>query len=199
MPANGLGVQVAPQFPAQITEHTANVPVSLLVVNSSIGAQASGLVTVTDLTLVPACGDINPTCDGAADPAIFQVSSQGTGADGTACAGLAFDITVIAEATGRVRFTRTDGQPIVLGSPDATSDLDTCLINFTVTELSAPDIDSSLSDPGVQVNQVAFVAVRYADGNTRTATGVDMTTLIAPAVPAAPIATPVPARISLTG
>jgi hypothetical protein len=153
------------------------VGANVTVINGSYGAQATGSVTVTELTLVPSCGNWSPTCAGGADPGVFQIAPRGTGAAGTNCAGLSFDIRVINTGTGRVAFTRVGGGSIVLAATDMSTELDQCRIDFTFSVLKVPAIDTY---PGVaepQTNQVAFMSVRHADGTVGADQGEDITTI----------------------
>src|SRR5436305_1122564 len=100
----GVRLGVFPQFPTQVNLGATGVAASISVVNGSDGIEGVGPITLTDLTLVPSCGNFTATCAGGADPGVFQLSATGTGAVGTACSLRPFNITVIDPATGRVRF-----------------------------------------------------------------------------------------------
>lgn len=181
--ANGIAVAVVPEFPTRVQQGSADVPASLHVVNGSSGAEATGSLTITDLTLVPSCGNFSPTCSGGADPGLFSLSSTGTGAAGTNCAGQAFSITVVDPATGRVRFNRADGSPLVLAGTDITTELDTCRIHFSLSNLKLPGVDSypNLAEP--QTNQVGYMTVRHSNGSTGSDQGEDVTTIVAGSSP----------------
>ncbi|MGH9279907.1 MAG: hypothetical protein ACRD12_17640, partial [Acidimicrobiales bacterium] len=171
-------VGVFPQFPTRVTLGSTGIPGSINLINGSSPPHATAALTVTELTLVPACGNFTPTCAGAADPRVFELDSRGTGGAGTGCAGVSFDVTVIDTTTGRVRFSRTDGAPLLLGRTDMTTELDTCLINFTFSNPDKPTIDSHPGVGELQTNQVGYLAVRHPDGTTGTDQGEDVTTVV---------------------
>ncbi|MGH9280736.1 MAG: DUF4214 domain-containing protein [Acidimicrobiales bacterium] len=174
---NGVQVGVFPEFPTRVEVGSTNVPASVNIINGSVNAEATGSLTVTDLTLVPSCGNFTPTCS-APDPGVFQLSTTGSGSAGTNCAGVPFTITVIDTATGRVRFARSDGSALILRGTDITTELDTCRINFTLAALKVPTVDSypSLGEP--QTNQVGWMTVTHPNGSTGSDQGEDVTTLV---------------------
>ncbi|MGH9281079.1 MAG: hypothetical protein ACRD12_23700 [Acidimicrobiales bacterium] len=175
---NGIAVGVFPEFPTRIAAGATNVSVSINLINGSSGGEATGDLTVTELTLVASCGTFSPTCADGADPGVFLLSETGTGTAGTNCAGTAFDITGADSATGRVRFTRTDGFPLVLAGTDITSELDTCRIRFSVSNLQMPAVDSYPTLDEAQTNQVGYMSVRHANGSTGSDQGEDVTTIV---------------------
>ncbi len=166
----GVGVGVAPDFPATVTVSQTGVAVGLEITNNS--TSDIGTITLSNIRLIPSCGDNDAntiTCAGAeVDPGIFTVSATGTGS--LACAANTFTIAVNDVTTGQVLFT--PNAPINLAQND------TCRINFTVDVNQAPNDDSSI-DPGLQTLQTGLVTGTRT-GNTLTATGLgtDETTVV---------------------
>ncbi|MGH9278986.1 MAG: beta strand repeat-containing protein, partial [Acidimicrobiales bacterium] len=185
----GVLLGVFPQFPTQVTVGAANVAATIEAINGSDGAEATGPITVTDLTLIPSCGNFAANCAGGADPGVFQLGSTGTGQAGTGCAGRGFTITVIDAGTGKVRFSPTDGQPFLLGQTDITTELDRCLIAFTFSVLKVPTIDTLPGDPGVSTNQIGFISGSHSGGATGSDQGEDVTTVLGGVGPVTPTLT----------
>lgn len=185
-----LGVLPA-SFPTVVNVGDTNVPATFTTINVSTAPDAGTSLSVTDMTLVPSCSDFSPGCStGIADPDVFAFSATGTGEAGTACAGRTFNITEINAATGQVRFTPADGQPVVLTAPDITTDLDECTIVFTVSVLKTPNHDTLPADPGNSTHQLFFAsATSIPGGATVTATNEDITTVIGGVAPVTPTLT----------
>jgi hypothetical protein len=80
---------------------------------------------------------------------VFQVSADGAGRAGTACAGTSFSTHVVDAAYGTVRFTpEPAGSHVTL--PSFGSD---CVIDFTFGVLKSPTGDQDPSAPGNQTAQ----------------------------------------------
>ena len=162
----GVGAQSTPTFPALVSVGTAGVTASIQVANFNSAAEAGATNTVCNfgdaspcpagdpgITLIPSCGALGAfsTCAASGkDPGVFQVSATGTGAAGTACAGMVFDITMIDPAYGQVRFT-----PSLVGAHVTLPGVGSvCRINFTFSVLKVPTIDQNPATPGIQTVQV---------------------------------------------
>ncbi len=169
----GVGVGVAPDFPATITVGQTGVSVGLEITNNS--TLDVGSINLSSIKLTPQCGDSDAdptTCAGGAevDPGVFTVGALGTGAN--ACAGINFTITQIDPVTGQVLFT-----------PDATVTLAqnaTCRINFTVDVNQVPVNDSNAITAGLQTLQTGRVSGIQTVGGSLTGSGLgtDETTVI---------------------
>ncbi|MGI9089104.1 MAG: hypothetical protein ACR2HH_15405 [Chthoniobacterales bacterium] len=147
-----VGLVVTPTFPAGVLIGQTGVPASLKIKNTSTGPESTGNVTVSQITLVPTCGNASSHCVGGADPGVFQLSPTGTGRVGTACAGTTFTVTTVDPSTGEVLF-QANGGPVVLGPPAGASD--TCSIDFTFQVVQAPTKDADPPTPGLQTDQSA--------------------------------------------
>ena len=140
----GAGGSTIPNMPTNVSVGD-TVPSSLVITNNSNGSEAVGTVTVSQIRLVPSCSNVgDPSCTGPgaiADPGTFTLNGPFTGRAGTACAGQTFNATVINPATGQVEFTPTTGT-VVLQQPSDANDLDTCIIDYTVTVNKVPNHDA---------------------------------------------------------
>ncbi|MEA2685214.1 MAG: hypothetical protein QOE93_409 [Actinomycetota bacterium] len=140
----GVGMAVSPLFPAFVVVGQTNVAGQLLISNNSGGV---GAVTLTEITLSPACGDPGFSCLDA-DLAVLQLSGAGAGSSG-ACTGVVFGIQP-TDANGRSVFT--PATPIILQPPGMVND--DCLINFTFAVLKTPTKDADAS-AGAQTRHFA--------------------------------------------
>ena len=160
--AVSIQLSITPQFPILVTVGQTNVPASLTITNeASVGV---GPVTLTEITLNPACGSLSLDCP-LPDPGVFAISSTAVGTGG-ACAGRTFTVTA-PDANGRVLFVPVGG-PVVLATPgQATS---TCVIAFTFNVLKAPTIDAQPA-AGLQTAHVATVTGTGQAGGGLTGVG----------------------------
>ncbi len=163
----GVGVAVAPDFPATILVGQTGVAVGLEITNNS--TSDVGPITLSNIRLIPQCGNTDAdstTCTiGEANPGVFTVGATGVGA--AACLGTSFTIGENDAITGQVLLTPS--APIVL------TDGATCRINFTVDVNSVP-----LNDAGVQVGvQTLQIGKVNADTSILSGTGLgtDITTV----------------------
>ncbi len=167
----GVGVGVAPDFPANVTVGNNNVAVGLEITNNS--TSDVGSVNLTSIKLIPSCGNNDAdttTCAGTeVDPGVFNVDAAGIGAN--ACVGTSFTISETNATTGEVTFTPSGTVTLAQGA--------TCRINFTVDVMQAPADDSSAS-AGLQTLQMGRVsATQSTDGLSGTGLGTDETTVAA--------------------
>jgi len=165
----GFGGSATPDFPAQVTKGAPNVAVGLDLVPFISGAD-TGPVILTQITLIPSCGNQTGTgiCAIAdADPGVFSVSASGTGA--VACAGINFTIAQTDGATGQVTFT--PDSPISLNSGQD------CRINFTVNVIQLPSKDAGLA-AGLQTAQEARFVILKDSVQVGVGTGSDLTTVL---------------------
>ena len=127
---------------------------------------------------------------GAEDVGVFDLSAQGTGTAGTACAGRVFNITETRPITGQHTLTPVDGLPVILAPTNNTDDLDTCRIAFTFNVLRRPA--QPRRRPGVadaQTQQLASAElVANATQNPGGGIGSDTVTVLAAPVTIATVA-----------
>ena len=160
----GVGASAVPSFPAAVTVGNAGVPASLELRNANNDADAGATNTVCNfgdgfpcpagdpgITLIPACAQLGAfsACSGP-EPGVFRISDTATGAAGTACAGMVFNVSLIDPATGQVRFTPQGGAHVTLPAAGAV-----CRIGFTFSVLRAPTADQNPTLPAIQTVQVA--------------------------------------------
>jgi len=163
----GVGVGAGPNIPSPngpLAVGQTGVASSMTITNGSDGAQASQNVTLSAITIVPSCGTLaSVDCPVASfDPDVFALSSTATGAAGTACAAKTFTVTNVDGAQDKYEFIPSaPATPVVLGPASAGGPLATCRINFTVSVLKQPTLDTR-PDAGVQTNVLAS-AIGTAD------------------------------------
>ncbi len=167
----GVGVGVAPDFPATVTVGQTAVPVGLEITNNSTADVGS--IDLSNIRLVPQCGDTDAdstTCItvGEKDPGVFTMSASGTGAN--ACAGINFTIAENDATTGQVLFTPSATTTLAQGA--------TCRINFTASVNKVPVNDASIA-AGAQTLQIGKVTGTQTAGGELNGTGVgtDITTV----------------------
>ncbi len=140
--------------PASITLSNANTPPDQGTTNvvCNAGAGPPCLADERGIELVLACAiQDDLTCaTGNADPGVFGASATAIGRSGSACAGMAFAVSVSDPAIGAVRFTpQPAGTAVTL--PGAGS---SCVIDFTQRVLRTPTMDARPLEPGIQTRQV---------------------------------------------
>ncbi|MDQ6726001.1 MAG: Ig-like domain repeat protein, partial [Actinomycetota bacterium] len=201
----GVGFSAVPEFqfntvtPGQVVSNA-----TFTITNNSDGGDAVGNVRLDQILLVPSCAAFDPSCSGAnADPGVFALTPTGTGAAGTACAGLTFNLTVVNPTNGQVSFTRTDGLPVILGPTGSANAA--CQIIFGYTVLKVPTKDSRPAT-GVQTEQVGSTSGQNLTTLTQgQGAGGDVTT-VAPfpltlptTATSATIGSPVSDSVTITG
>jgi len=145
----GVGVGIVPRFPGPVfvgQSYQANIEITNL-------SRLVGPVTLTEITLDPACGDTTPSCDDP-DLGVFALAATGTCLQaGPGCTGQTVTISG-PDANGRYVFTPV-GAPIVLQPTDTLGSSVTITFGFTVLKMATADV---APDPGVQIGQFATVA-----------------------------------------
>ena len=160
----GVGAGAVPTFPTSATVGNAGLPASVELRNNNSAPNEGETNTVCNfgdggpcpvgdpgITLIPSCGQLGAfsTCTPAgADPGVIRVSDTATGAAGTACAGMGFNVTLIEATLGQVRFTPQGGAHVTLPGSGSV-----CRIDFTFQVLASPRVDQSPT-AGVQTVQV---------------------------------------------
>jgi len=175
-----LSASVTPSFPSPVTVGQSGLAESLQIQNNSTSPESSGNVTVSSITVVPACGTTSPTAQGDcpvadADPGVFTLSSTAMGVPGTACASTTFTVATIDAATGDVQFTPSSGS-VVLTSPGTGNSA--CTIVFTATVNKMPIHPFSTSGNSSQTVGIAATAYSSSvNGSTGTAFGTQTVTI----------------------
>src|SRR5579862_3499139 len=146
---NGARLGIGPDMPSTTTVGATNVAVYVALTNLSDPADGELIIPANSLTFTPSCGWLPagavPPCP-VPDPGVFAVGSTGAGRAGSDCAGQSYAINQDSAKTGEVIF---DGPAITLtASNPSTLEGGTCIIDFTVNVLKAPDIDADPSTPG---------------------------------------------------
>ena len=153
-----VAVTAAP-LPANVTVGQTAVPASILITRANTPpdndiavnqvcnfGDAGACAGSSGIVLVPSCSQlVGGVCVATgADPGVFRVSPQATGAAGT-CLGMVFDTTVLPDAFGTVAFTPQGGAHVVLPT-----NASTCSISFTYDVLRTPSSDLEPATPGIQ-------------------------------------------------
>lgn len=160
----GLATSAAPTFPVKVTVGDTGVPASITMENRNTAPQTA------DTNIICNNGDPEPPCDTpelgimltpsckqlsggecklpGADPGVVSLSATGTGALGTSCASVVFDIALYDLVLGSWRFTpRPAGAHVTLPGFGSL-----CTIDFTFDVLKMP-VDQDAATPGVQTAQ----------------------------------------------
>ena len=180
----GVGVGVAPTYPAFVIVGDTNVPVSLTMTNTSTAPENTGTLSLSLIRHTPACGNDNTPCPaGFEDPGVFLIKgplsgNKASGHTGTACAGMTFTIGTPNATTGEVEFL-PDSPPVVL-QPPGTLGTDHCTIDFLVDVLALPTHNAG-PGPSVQTDQDGRVTgTASVNSVTGTGTGSGVTTVLQP-------------------
>ncbi len=212
----GVAAGAAPTFPAEVTVGPAAIPVSITLSNEDTPPNLSNTICNfgdpfpcpagdPGITLIPSCGQLGAfsVCTPAgADPDVFAPSATGTGAPGTACAGMVFDIVEIDPAFGQLRFTPQGGASVVLPTPGSL-----CTIEFDVSAFQVPTVDQNPIAAGFQTVQIVDNTQRASEATsfiTASARGTSRGTTVNPAPPGCEPSGPgscdpvAPARASMT-
>lgn len=163
----GTFLSVTPAFPATVTVGQTGIA-AISITNVSSAPESSGTVALSDITLTPACGAWSPgDCPATAVVPNTLPVSQATGAAGTACGGVAFSITTVDAASGKLRLDPST--PIALGTTVATA---TCRIDVTYKVLKRPSKDAMPDQPGTQTVALASATgTSSVSGTAATGTG----------------------------
>ena len=132
------------------------LPGSMIIANDSSAPNNDSNVQVTQIRFTPSCGVFtNPPCP-APEPGVITVSPTGTGAAGSACAGINFPFAVTDNATGEILLDIPNNTFLLPAGSD-------CRINFTYNIVKSPAIDSQPGEPGVQTDQILQVRFFHPD------------------------------------
>jgi hypothetical protein len=163
----GFGGSATPDFAPSYTVGATNQDVHLSLLPVITGTD-TGPVTLTQITMIPSCGAQTGTGTCASpDLGVFSVNPTGTG--DLFCTGISFTIAETDAVTGQVTFTPS--------STVTLSNLQECLIHFSINVLQGPTTDAS-ADPGVQTAQEARFVMIKAAVQVGTGTGSDLTQII---------------------
>lgn len=193
----GVGVGVAPTYPATVVVGNTNVAVSMTMTNTSTSPENGGTLTLSLIRHTPACGiDTTPCPAGFEDPNVFLVKgvlpgNKASGHTGTACAGMTFTLGTPNATTGELEFM-PDGGPVVLSAPGGATP--NCQIDFLVDVLALPTHNAG-PGPNIQTDQLGRVTgTASVNSVTGTGTGSGVTTVFQPtATPTnTPTSTPTP-------
>jgi LPXTG-motif cell wall-anchored protein len=192
----GVGASGGPTFPTVVTVGQTSVPATITLENRNTAPNMGDTNTVCNagdasppcslpergIVLVPSCSQLaGGLCTAAgADPGVFAVSATGSGATGTACAGMVFTTAVIDPTFGTVRFTPALGAHVTL--PGFAS---SCVIQFTFDVLKSPTGDQDPATPGIQTAQ-AVEHTQFVGALSNFARGTSNGTTVLQATPSIP-------------
>ena len=175
-----VGVSGSLTVPLGTTVGSTGIAGSVTAVNTNTPPNSGESNTLTAIRLAPGCGSA-PTVASPCptpDPGVFQIASPATGAAGTACAGVTFNVSA-PDAAGVVTLTPTS--PVVLAPPGGAPGSDRCTVNFTFSVLKLPTIDVDPA-PGAQTR---FNAAVTAQGNVSGLSVTSRPTIVTTVVPPA--------------
>lgn len=178
LPAHaGVGLAMAPTYPAMVSVGQSSVPATVKITNGADGVEAAEQLNISNIQHTPACGSSDFPCPvGSRDPGVFQVNSPATGSAGS-CDGMTFNVAISDASTGTVTFTPQSGS-VVLDPKGMANDF--CTISFTVNVLKLPVHDAD-TDPGVMTNQLARAQAQAAvSSTTGSGNGAGQTTVVPP-------------------
>lgn len=166
----GIGASATPTFPSIVTVGQTGVAASIEVRNQNTPNDQAATNTVCNagdalpcpvndpgITLIPSCsqlGTFSECTPAGAEPDVMVLSSSGVGAAGTACAGVGFEIILLAPDPGqpdygRYRFTPEGTQHVTLTGINTV-----CRIDFTFDVIKSPTKDQDPVAAGTQTVQV---------------------------------------------
>jgi hypothetical protein len=175
----GVGVGVAPTYPAVVVVGDTNVAVSLTATNTSTVPESTGTLTLSLIRHTPACGEDTVPCPaGSEDPGVFLAKGPATGRAGSACDGMTFNMSVPNATTGEFEFTPTSGSVVL--QPPGSGATASCTIDFFVDVLALPTHNAG-PGPTIQTHQLGRVTgTASVNGVVGTGTGAGLTTVLAP-------------------
>ena len=160
-----VGINGSLQMPSGRAVGTTGQPGSLTVRNTNTSPQNGDSNTVTELRLVPSCGTTSTSSDlcSSPDPGVFSISPTATGAAGTACAGIVFDVTA-PDAIGAVTFVPR--RAVVIPPPSGVAGANECKVDFSVNVLKVPTVDADPATAGTQTRANMLATSRHPSGLT---------------------------------
>ncbi len=168
-----------PQPNAAVTVGQTNLPSQVRFVNISDSPQDTQTLTLSSITVVPACrvnSFVGSDCP-QPDPGVIAIDTTATGRAGTACAGNTFTVSNISVGVQDKYLFTPLGGPVVLGPANGSGPLPiSCIIDFTVDILKAPTVDAI---PGGtrQTGNIASANGVTTDGSTGQASQTNTTTI----------------------
>ncbi|MEA2195651.1 MAG: hypothetical protein QOG42_2111, partial [Solirubrobacteraceae bacterium] len=198
-PAAWAGISFSPSIDIPITGAAVvvgqtNVPSQLAIQNTSTLGNAGQTVTLSNITVVPACrvqAFVGSDCPpGQADPGVLSIDSPAFGRAGTACAGQTFTVTNISPGVQDKYLFSPVGGPVVLGPANDTGGPDTCVIDFTVDVLKSPTVDAVPAKPGTQTGNIVSADGVTSGGDPGQASQTNNTTIANPLIQVVKTAAP---------
>ena len=158
-----------------------NVPASFTAQNLNTAPQQSDTLTITLMRLAPSCAAVRSGSNVCPSPdlGVYRLSPAGSGAPGTACAGITFSASA-PDTSGVVTFTPSAA--VVLQPPGGPAGSDRCTVNLlvSVTRVPATDVDPS---PGVQTWTNLFVQATSSPSGLQPAVGLSLQVTVNPGIP----------------
>ena len=160
-----------PTPPATLVVGQQNLPSTLAIINTSTQGEGAFNVTLSNITLVPACGvAASKDCPAASyDPNVIRLGNTGVGEAGSACAGTTFTITLVDILQSKYSFAPST--PVVLGPGDVGGAAARCFIDFTADVLKMPNIDAIPGTPGLQTFELGGADALAGNGSPGSGTG----------------------------
>ncbi len=133
------------------------------------GCEVIGTPWDSGITITPSCGQASPNsttipvCQ-TPDKDVLRLATTATGAAGTTCEGIVFDVTTLDATSGMYRLApQPFNSYVTLGAPGTK-----CTVNFTFDVLRAPTTDADTAAAGVQTRALTTAGGWYwADDRRR--------------------------------
>ncbi|MDQ1429143.1 MAG: large repetitive protein, partial [Acidimicrobiaceae bacterium] len=177
-----VSLSTALSWPSGAGVGAANLPASFTAQNLNTAPQQSDTLTITSLRLAPSCGAVRSgsTVCPTPDPGVYSLSPAGTGAAGTACAGITFSAST-PDASGTV--TLTPSSTVVLQPPGGAAGSDRCTVNLLVGVTRVPRIDVDAGMPGLQTWSNLYVQATSSPSGLQPSGGPSLETTVNRGIP----------------
>ncbi len=161
------GISFAPSIDipltgAPVTIGQTDVASQLTIQNVSTVLEVDDEITLTMLTVVPACAAAANTIAGGncppgfREPNVLEIDAVAFGRDGTACEGQTFNVNNISADQDKYEFVPTIGS-VVLGAANGPVADATCIIDFFVDVIQMPNVDVIPGTPNPDTRNIVYV------------------------------------------
>ena len=178
--AAGINGSLAAPTPVFVGQ--SGLPASLTAINTNSPPQQTETNTWTTIRVAPTCAAAPAAPNPCPSPelGVFALSATGSGATGTACAGMTFNISA-PDASGIVTFAPVG--TVVLQPPGGPVGSDRCTINYTFSVLKLPNVDTNLGTGGTQTRMNARMQVTSSPTGLQPAANPSLEITVVPGSP----------------
>ena len=149
--------------PSAVAVGQTGLAASLTAINTNTPPNQAESNTLTSVRVAPSCAaaPAPPNPCPAPELGVFSLSATGSGAAGTACAGMTFTISA-PDASGITTFTPSG--TVVLAPPGGAVGSDRCTVNYTFSVLKLPATDTNIPAPNTQTRMNARLQTTGSSG-----------------------------------